>query len=77
MRGRGSAHGAAGEPCLVPLRMSDKGLLSDARKGDLQQMKKHMRNSMFKKIEDINQRDERHCTPLHYAAKNGHCEMIK
>jgi ankyrin repeat protein len=40
-------------------------------------MKKRMRNSIFKKVEDINQRDERSCTPLHYAAKNSHIDMIK
>lgn len=74
-----------GEPCLAPLRPSNnpsssqcqKRLLTDARNGDLAQMKKRMRNSIFKKAEDVNQRDERHCTPLHYAAKNGHNQMIE
>ncbi len=73
-------HSAAGEPCLAPLRMSplsEKSLLADARKGDLHAMRKKTRNSIFKRPEDVNQRDERHCTPLHYAAKNGHREMIR
>ncbi len=75
-------HSAAGEPCLLPLRMSsspssDKSLLADARKGDLSAMRKKMRNSIFRRPEDVNQRDERHCTPMHYAAKNGHIDMIK
>ena len=68
----------AGEPCLSPLnKMSDKNLLSDARDGNLSAMRKRMRNSIFKKPEDINVRDERHCTPLHYAAKRSHKEMIR
>ena len=81
---RGDSHVVAGEPCLAPLRMMDNGrveknqhLLADARNGNLHQMKKHLRNSIFKKPEDINQRDERYCTPMHYAAKNSHIEMIK
>ncbi|QQP58559.1 Hypothetical protein FKW44_003924, partial [Caligus rogercresseyi] len=49
----------------------------DARNGDLAGLKKKMRNSFFKKIEDVNQRDERNCNPLHYAAKNSHLPMIK
>ena len=55
----------------------EKGLLADARRGDLHHMKKRMRNSIFKRAEDVNQKDERHCTPLHYAAKNGHLDMIR
>ena len=76
---RGERHAVAGEPCLSPIKASpgDKSLLSDARSGNLSQMKKRMRNSIFKRTEDINQRDERLCTPLHYAAKNGNLDMIK
>lgn len=79
MRGE-QRHHVAGEPCLSPLKMGNEkqGLLQDARVGNLQQMKKRMRNSIFKKAkEDVNQRDERWCTPLHYAAKNGHIDMIR
>ncbi len=83
---RGERHVVAGEPCLSPIRMDvgvggkaekNQQLLADARSGNLHQMKKRMRNSIFKRAEDINQRDERYCTPLHYAAKNSHIDMIK
>lgn len=75
---RGERHTSPGEPCLTPIKMaSDKNLLADARQGNLQQMRKRMRSSIFKKVEDINQRDERSCTPLHYAAKNSNIEMIR
>ena len=79
-RMRGDRHVSAGEPCLSPLRMTsanEKGILADARNGNLHGMRKRMRNSIFKKVEDINQRDERSCTPLHYAAKNSHIDMIR
>ena len=56
---------------------SEKGLLADARRGDLHALRKRMRNSIFRRPEDVNQRDERHCTPMHYAAKNGHLDMIR
>ena len=75
---RGDRHPVAGEPCLSPLKMSsEKNLLTDSRDGNLGAMRKRMRNSIFKKPEDINQRDERNCTPLHYAAKRSHKEMIR
>ena len=67
-----------GEPCLQPIKdNSDKSLLVHARQGDLQQLKKRLRSSIFKKVDDINQKDERNCTPLHYAAKRSHIEMIR
>jgi hypothetical protein len=69
-----------GEPCQAPVKVSgttEKSLLADAREGNLATMKKRMRNSIFRKAQDINQRDERHCTPLHYAAKNSNVEMIR
>lgn len=81
-RMRESRHQPAGEPCLSPIKASSdsekgRGLLADARAGNLAAMRKRMRNSIFKKVEDINQRDERNCTPLHYAAKNSNKEMIR
>ena len=81
---RESRHHPGGEPCLSPLKSGDpsgpssaKSLLSDARAGNLSGMKKRMRNSIFRKAEDVNQRDERNCTPMHYAAKNSDKEMVK
>ena len=83
---------SGGEPCLVPIigngsssnvmplsggSGGKNNLLSDARAGNLCAMRKRMRNSIFKRCEDVNQRDERHCTPMHYAAKRGHIEMIR
>ena len=44
--------------------------------GDLAQMRKRMRNSNFKKAEDVIQRDERACTPLHYAASGSSTELV-
>ena len=78
-RTRQAAAAVAGEPCLTPVKTSssEKSLLEDARRNNLAQMKKRMRNSIFKKVEDMNQRDERHCTPLHYAAKNSNIEMVR
>eukprot|EP00095_Tigriopus_kingsejongensis_P008185 maker-scaffold405_size181423-snap-gene-0.39 protein:Tk08185 transcript:maker-scaffold405_size181423-snap-gene-0.39-mRNA-1 annotation:"ankyrin repeat protein" len=69
----------SGEPCLTPIRVqgNEKSLLEDARQGNLGQMRKKMRNSIFKKPEDINQKDARHCTPMHYAAKNSDIEMMR
>lgn len=77
---RGNRNGAAlpGEPCQVPVKLVDRScLLQDARNNNLHQMKKRMRNSIFKKVEDVNQTDERNCTPLHYAAKHGNRDMIR
>ena len=76
---RGERYPVAGEPCLAPIREKNNALplLADAREGNLPAMRKRMRNSIFKRPEDINQRDERHCTPLHYAAKRSHKEMIR
>ena len=75
---RDSRLSLAGEPCLFPIKAAKKhNLFNIARAGNLKQLKRHMRSSVLTKVEDMNQRDERQCTPLHYAAKNSHKQMIQ
>lgn len=52
------------------MKMAGSGvLLQAARDGDLTLVKKRLKASIFKKGEDVNRRDDRECTALHYAAK--------
>ena len=44
-------------------------LLQAARDGDLHLVKKRLKATIFKKGEDVNRKDDRECTALHYAAK--------
>ena len=53
-----------------PVRPAAAGLLLQAaRDGDLHTVKKRLKANVFKKAEDVNRRDDRDCTALHYAAK--------
>ena len=48
-------------------------LLQAAQQGDVRAIRKRLKTSLFRKSEDINLRDDRECTALHYAAKASHC----
>jgi len=52
-------------------------LIQAARDGDYEVVKKSLKTSMFKKGEDVNVRDDRECTALHYAVKISHMKITK
>ena len=55
-----------------PVKLAAGGsgvLLQAARDGDLHLVKKRLKATIFKKGEDVNRKDDRECTALHYAAK--------
>ena len=59
-------------PVIVP---GSSVLLQAARDGDLATVRRKLTKNIFKKAEDVNQRDERQCTALHYAAKRSDREV--
>ena len=61
-----------------PVKIPGVGaLLQAARDGDFDSAKKCLKNSVFKKSEDVNARDDRECTALHYAVKISHLRLTK
>ena len=61
-----------------PVRVVGAGvLLQAARDGDYESAKKSLKASLFKKSEDVNGRDDRECTALHYAAKISNIPITK
>jgi len=72
---RSSRSTPAGE---FPVKIPGVGaLLQAARDGDFDSAKKCLKNSVFKKSEDVNARDDRECTALHYAVKISHLRLTK
>eukprot|EP00090_Calanus_glacialis_P006188 TRINITY_DN14856_c0_g1_i1.p1 TRINITY_DN14856_c0_g1~~TRINITY_DN14856_c0_g1_i1.p1 ORF type:complete len:604 (+),score=165.54 TRINITY_DN14856_c0_g1_i1:579-2390(+) len=72
---RSSRSTPAGE---FPVRIIGAGvLLQAARDGDYEIVKKSIKASIFKKGEDVNRRDDRECTALHYAVKISHVGITK
>jgi len=47
-------------------------LLQAARDGDYETAKRSLKSSVFRRAEDVNRRDDRGCTALHYAVKISH-----
>jgi len=52
-------------------------ILQAARDGDIHVIRKRLKTSLFKKGEDVNRRDDRECTALHYAAKTSNCDIAR
>ena len=52
-------------------------LLQAARDGDYDAAKKCLKSGVFKKGEDVNGRDDRDCTALHYSVKASHLKLTK
>ena len=72
---RSSRSSPAGE---FPVKIVGAGvLLQAARDGDYEVVKKSIKASLFKKSEDVNRRDDRECTALHYAVKISHIGIAK
>ena len=61
-----------------PVKVHGAGsLLQAARDGDYDTAKKCLKTSVFKRGEDVNGRDDRDCTALHYAVKISQLKMTK
>jgi len=72
---RSSKSTPAGE---FPVKIQGAGvLLQAARDGDYDVAKRSLKTSVFKKSEDVNRRDDRECTALHYAVKVSHLRMSR
>ena len=70
---RASRSSPAGE---FPVKISGPGaILQAAQDGDIRTIRKRLKTSLFRKSEDINRRDDRECTALHYAAKTSNCAI--
>ena len=65
----GGEWGALAGSSLSNSLIQQCAILQAARDGDLTLVKKRLKASIFKKGEDVNKRDDRECTALHYAAK--------
>jgi len=64
-------------PDLTKGAPGDPWIIQAARNGDIEQIKKKLKPSIFKKHIDVNAKDERECTALHYAAKISNTELIQ
>ena len=53
------------------------GLLQAARDGDYEAAKRSLKSSVFRRSEDVNVRDDRECSPLHYAVKISHVRLVQ
>ena len=51
-------------------------LLQAARDGDYETAKRSLKSSVFRRGEDVNVRDDRACSPLHYAVKISHARLV-
>ena len=72
---RASRSSPAGE---FPVKLSGPGaILQAAQDGDIRVIRKRLRTSLFRKSEDVNRRDDRECTALHYAAKTSNCAIAR
>ena len=72
---RSSKSTPAGE---FPVKIQGAGvLLQAARDGDYDVAKRSLKTSVFKKSEDVNRRDDRECTALHYAVKVSHLRISR
>ena len=70
---RSSRSTPAGE---FPVKLScGSALLQAARDGDYDAAKKCLKSGVFKKSEDVNGRDDRDCTALHYSVKASHLKL--
>ena len=52
-------------------------LLQAARDGDYETAKRSLKSSVFRKAEDVNVRDDRECSPLHYAVKVSQARLVR
>ena len=65
-------------PGEFPVRMPGAGsLLQAARDGDYDTAKRSLKSSVFRKSEDVNGRDDRECSALHYAVKISHLRLTR
>ena len=72
---RSSRSTPAGE---FPVRVPGAGaLLQAARDGDYDTAKKSLKSSVFRRSEDVNGRDDRECSALHYAVKISHRRLAR
>ena len=61
-----------------PVRDGGAGsLLQAARDGDYDTAKRSLKSSVFRRSEDVNRRDDRACTALHYAVKVSHLRLAR
>ena len=52
-------------------------LLQAARDGDYEAAKRSLKSSVFRRSEDVNVRDDRECSALHYAVKISHSRLVR
>ena len=74
---RWSSHRTTLTTCSSRSDSGASGLLQAARDGDYEGAKRSLKSSVFRRGEDVNVRDDRECSPLHYAVKISHARLVR